>query len=92
MKADELFGVVVRTIGLLCVINGAWYLIYGFLQSAGTFGPSLEDETAMYFASGIPFMAGGCLLMRGADWFVKFSYPSATKSETEVGTGRPGDA
>jgi hypothetical protein len=69
------------------MINGAWYLIYGLLQGAGSLSALQTDETESYFASGIPFLIGGCFLMRGADWFVHFSYPAASPLESGENTG-----
>ena len=83
MKGQELFGVVVRSAGLYLVISGAWYLIYGFLHSAGTLVETQLGEDKLYFASGIPFLLGGCLMLRGADWFVRFSYPPADASSDD---------
>jgi hypothetical protein len=89
MKPSDLFGVIIRTIGLLAVIQGAWYLVYGFLQSAGTLPETEPSEAAMYFASGLPFLVGGCFFLRGADWIVKFSYPMTQLNEPDEATNRP---
>jgi hypothetical protein len=82
MKPSDLFGVIVRTIGLLAIIQGVWYSVYAFLQGAGVLSETEVDETKMYLASGIPLLCGGCLLLRGADWFVKFSYPETETVES----------
>lgn len=90
MKPNELFGVIVRTIGLLAVIQGAcWYLVYGFLLGAGTIPETEPDEATMYIASGMPLLIAGCVLLRGADWFVQFSYPQAQSDESEEATSGP---
>jgi len=77
MKPSDVFGIIVRTVGLMLIINGAWYLAYGLFQNADALTGSPAAETKAYFASGVPFLIGGCLLMRAADWFVRFSYPEA---------------
>lgn len=84
MKASDLFGVIVRTIGLLAVINGAWYLVFGFLDGAGAIAETTPGESKTYFASGVPFVVGGCFLIRGADLLVRFAYPQPPTDSDNV--------
>jgi hypothetical protein len=76
MKPTDLFGVIVRTIGMLLLINGVWYLVYGLLEGAGAIPESQPEGATLYFASGLPFLIGGCFMMRGAEWLVRFCYPT----------------
>jgi hypothetical protein len=77
MKPSDLFGVIVRTIGLFSVFYGAWYLIYALLYQADILSTDYPDEIKAYFASGIAFLIGGVFMMRCAEWFVSFCYPPA---------------
>jgi len=64
MKPSELYGVVVRTIGLLMVLSGAWMALVGTL----TVGLG-----ALIF--GTLALSVGLWLLRGAESFVRFAYP-----------------
>ena len=75
MKPSDVFGIIVRTVGLFAMINGAWYLVFALSQQTDVLTGRPAEETKAYFVSGVPFLIGGCLLMRAADWFVSFSYP-----------------
>ncbi len=79
MKPTELFGVVVRTSGLYLVLSGAMYLIYGFLATTEILPATREARS--YFMSGVPYVIGGCFLMRGANWFVTFCYPAEDQQD-----------
>jgi hypothetical protein len=76
MKASDLFGVVVRTFGVSSVIYGVWYLLYGILEGVGLIPENQLGEIKMYFASGVAFFIVGLLMLRCANWFVRFSYPN----------------
>lgn len=71
MRPSELFGVVVRTIGLLAVLSAAWAMLLATLAVVGG-GPGAN---AMLLA-GIPMLLVGSWLLRGgADSLVRFAYP-----------------
>ena len=71
MRPSELFGVVVRTIGLLAVLSAAWAMLLATLAVVGG-GPGAN---AMLLA-GIPMLLVGLWLLRGgADSLVRFAYP-----------------
>jgi hypothetical protein len=71
MRPPEMFGVVVRTIGLLLVLSGAWGLLLGTLVVV-LGGPNAN----VVLFSGIPMLLTGLwLLGRGADALVEFAYP-----------------
>jgi len=84
MKPSDIFGIIVRTTGLVSAFNGVWYLAYGVSQGADVLTGAPSEETKAYFISGVLFLVGGCLLMRGADWFVRFSYPTRAATVHEV--------
>ena len=80
MSARNLFGVLVRTLGLiLCVVglynlvDGMWEMFQGFLYGSSgytltRFGIRVLMPTAGWFG-------GGWLLIRSADWIVRIAYP-----------------
>ena len=84
MKPSDLFGVVVRTLGLLLAVYGVWFLVYGVAQSLRVIAEVPEAETEAYFLSGLSAVAIGGVLMRCAHWFVQFSYPNSGVDEFEA--------
>ena len=81
MSARDLFGVIVRTCGLLACAYGAYWLIAGvwgiFLGFAGL---SFRSQTTIgvllfLFAPAAGWIAAGLLLMRSADRIVRVAYP-----------------
>jgi hypothetical protein len=73
MRPAEMFGVVVRTIGLLVVLSAAWATCLGTL---GVVGGGPGQVVALLFF-GIPALVVGLVLLRGgADFVVRFAYPS----------------
>ena len=71
MKPAELFGVVVRTIGLLLVLSSAWMVLLGLLGVV-LGGPG---QMAGMLVFGIPVLLIGIWLLRGARPLVEFAYP-----------------
>ena len=71
MKPAELFGVAVRTVGLLVLLGAAWATFIGLLGIIGG-GPT---GGMLFFA--IPALAVGFFLLRGgANVVVGFAYPN----------------
>jgi hypothetical protein len=80
MKPSDLFGVAVRTIGLLIIL----YSLYDFLGGFDTFFenllPSNQDSnsgtasTLSYFVFGVPEFIAGLLCFFLADWIVRLAY------------------
>lgn len=72
MKPSELFGVVVRTIGLLVLLSAVWATFLGSLGVA--LGGPGQTVGMLFF--GIPALLIGLWLMRsGAHALVRFAYP-----------------
>lgn len=71
MKPSELFGVMVRTIGLLLVLSSAWGLFFAGLNLV-LGGPG---NVAGMVIMGVPVFCVGLWLLRGAESFVRFAYP-----------------
>ena len=80
MKASELFGVVVRTIGFLVILYALYDFLGGFdnfcenLLSSGNGGDSSSTSTLSYFVFGVPEFIVGALCFFLADWIVKLAY------------------
>lgn len=77
MKARDIFGIVVRILGLLLVLWAAWYLAFGVafvLRALHDTGH--ESDMGAYFTTGIPGFIVGLMLLRFGRQVVRFSYPS----------------
>jgi hypothetical protein len=67
-----MFGVAVRTVGLVITLSAAWAVFLGTLAVVGG-GPG---QVAGLLFFGIPALITGLLLLRGgADVVVRFAYP-----------------
>jgi hypothetical protein len=85
MKASELFGVVVRSIGFFVILYALYDLLGGFdnffenlLQSGGSDNNSGSASTLSYFVFGVPEFIVGALCFFLADWIVKLAYRDST--------------
>ena len=80
MKASDIFGVAVRTIGLLVVLYGLYDIWGGFdaffenLLPSNQGGDSNSASTLSFFVFGIPEFILGVLLFFLADWIVRLAY------------------
>jgi len=74
MKARDIFGIVIRTIGVAILLFGFWYLAFAVAQVGGM-PQETPGEMAAYFTSGIPAVLIGVLFLRCARQIVRFSYP-----------------
>ena len=80
MKPTELFGVVVRTTGLIIIIYGLWETWGGFENAVENLLPANQGDNAEqpssfgYFAFGIPSLFVGALCFFLADWIVRLAY------------------
>jgi hypothetical protein len=76
MKAPDIFGVVVRTIGLWLIIWGLWQMLGGvdsFIENL--FSESSDNVPAYsYFFYGVPAFIFGAICLFLADWIVKITY------------------
>ena len=82
MKPKDVFGIIIRTMGLILIIYGLWYLLFGLLQLIGC-----EQEQRAGELLG-DFLFGGILIviakyfLRGAPRLLNFCYPGeAEKTE-----------
>jgi len=72
MKAAEVFGIVVRTIGLIVILL-ALGLIFPAILSLVAGGPGTLIGLLFY---GIPVLVVGLWLLRGAGLIVSFAFPN----------------
>jgi len=83
MKPSELFGVAIRTIGLLIILYSLYDFLSGFdnffenLLAGGQENVSGSVSTLSYFVFGIPEFIAGVLLFFLAGWIVRLAYRDA---------------
>ena len=70
MKASELFGVVVRVIGLIMTMCGVWQISFAILNLVGG-GPV---NVIVMSLCGIPALLVGLWFLRGATSLILFAY------------------
>jgi exosortase/archaeosortase len=70
MNPVQLFGVAVRTIGLLTTMSASWAIFVGLFLST-----EAPLNVTIHLVSGIPAMIIGLWLLRGAKALVAFAYP-----------------
>jgi hypothetical protein len=75
MKPSDVFGIVVRTVGLLLVLAAAASLFVAILGALD----GGQHSAAGLAASGFPTLLVGLWLLRGAPLLVWFAYPDAFK-------------
>jgi len=74
MKLSELFGVIVRTIGLIFVLTALWQVFSAILNLVGG-GPGNVVVMLLY---GIPALLVGLWFLRGAKALISFAFPQDT--------------
>jgi len=73
MKPSDCFGVVVRTIGLLVCIYGAWCLI-ALLINISYPSSRMNDVHGLYLGIGLFAFFGGMYMMGRAHRIVRYAY------------------
>ncbi len=71
MKPSDIFGIVVRTVGLIVTMTALWTLGWAMLNLAGG-GPGNAPGLLI---AGIPELLVGLWLLRGARSLVRFAFP-----------------
>jgi hypothetical protein len=79
MKPSELFGVVVRSVGLLLVLSAAWVLFWAILNLVMG-GPA---NVAGMLVVGIPALLVGIWLLRGGSNLAAAVYSNESRKEEE---------
>jgi hypothetical protein len=81
MKPAELFGVLVRFLGLLIVLGALWTLFWAFVNLVGR-GPA--DVIAMLLC-GIPLLFVGLWFLGWADTLASWTYPEKPSDRSLTG-------
>lgn len=77
LSARDWFGVAVRCGGLVCFYNAMSYFLYfvdnrlGLSNTYGAVEPTLTTGYLTYVAA---YLVSGVVLLRTADWIVRFAY------------------
>ncbi|MBN2128483.1 MAG: hypothetical protein JW741_03270 [Sedimentisphaerales bacterium] len=77
MNAADVFGVIVRTIGLLILLGALWQIALGLLALLGG-GPY---NTIALLLSGIPALLLGLWFLKGAKFLMAYAYPKEETNE-----------
>jgi hypothetical protein len=72
MSGRQLFGVVVRTLGLVVILVGGHRVFYAFASSVLHFKSYYPPH--VYLVAGLVYLVAGVVLMWRAEWFVRFAY------------------
>ena len=83
MKPGDIFGIIVRTIGICLLLCALWYLLFGIIEGLSIVAEERPGDARAYLASGIGGLVMAVVLMRGASWFVRFSYPGDEKKRDD---------
>jgi hypothetical protein len=80
MKARNVFGLIVRTVGVFIILLGLWHLAAAifetYLSSSRIVGYFFPYDPLMSFLLGVPSLLVGVALLRFARQIVRFSYPT----------------
>ena len=79
MKPRDVFGIILRCVGLWITVWGAWQLTAAVAQLPATLqalfsATPLSLNSAIYLVYGFPGFLGGLLVLRFADALVGFTY------------------
>jgi hypothetical protein len=84
MKPSQAFGIVVRALGLLGWVGSFFYLVSTVVAFVSpNYRPGIYPWWH-YFVSGAVLFSVGWVLLRGADRFVAFAYPSRGSDAPDV--------
>jgi hypothetical protein len=72
LTARDLFGVIVRTFGLLMVLWGLYTLTY-LINARAVNAPTSGQPVGSFLITATFWLVGGFLLLRG-EWLVRFAY------------------
>jgi hypothetical protein len=83
MKARDIFGIILRTIGVCLLLFSLWYLAFGVAYLLRTLQETSNESTAsVYFTTGVPGFTVAVLLLCFSRQIVRFSYPG-NKDDSE---------
>ena len=81
MNPQEIFGLIVRLLGLFVLFYSGWYLLFGICQLVGFEKDRTDMDT--YLFMGFIAMIIAIYLLRGAPHLVRFSYPPTGDDRAE---------
>jgi len=81
MKAEDIFGVILRSIAVWLCVWGSWMTIAGVKNlvptiRAVTLGTTYQHDSFGYLIYGLPALFSGAMILTFADVFVRFTYPA----------------
>lgn len=77
MKASDIFGIIIRTLGFAIILYSFWEIIGGvdnFLENLTAASADDIAPTFPYFLFGVPAFIAGAICFFLADWIVKLAY------------------
>ena len=74
MAPKDIFGIIVRTIGLCLSLYAIWYLAFAVAVGSSILAEEKPGDARAYLISGITFLAISAALLRGASRIVRFAY------------------
>ena len=77
MKARDIFGLLVRFLGIGVLLWALWYLAFALAFAVRALHDTgHESDMCVYFTTAIPGLIIGLVLLRFGRQIVRFSYPS----------------
>jgi hypothetical protein len=77
MKPADVFGIVVRVLGLSMTLYFLWSLVTNIALSVSVPGmPGMEGITAWFVVTALVGIVVGAYFLRGAPQLLRFSYPN----------------
>ena len=88
MKARDIFGIIIRTLGVFLLLYGLWYQAYAIAEACGLLQDSPGEMAAYFTPAGIPAVLIAVVFLRCARQIVRSHI-----QETEmIQTQRPNHA
>lgn len=84
MNPRDIFGLIVRTIGVCLLLFALWYLLFGIAEGLSIVAEERPGDARAFFFVGIGALIVSVVLIRRASWFVRFSYPSEERKPDDV--------
>ena len=81
MKPNDVFGIIVRVLGLSILVYGIWNLAFGVATAMGVQEHEAGYDIA-YLVSGFLFLILGLYLLRGAPHLLHYAYPDGKQRQS----------
>lgn len=76
MKASEMFGLIVRILGICVLVWSTWCLVSGLVLAAGIGAEETPGDHVYFVITGCLGIIFALVLIGGAGRIVRFSYPT----------------